>query len=49
MVDPANVVAIDDVEIQTGMNVRAAVATREDILSVIAQMARLDSAVTEVV
>ncbi|MGA2928067.1 MAG: ATPase, T2SS/T4P/T4SS family [Solirubrobacteraceae bacterium] len=46
MVDPANVVAIDDVEIQTGMNVRAAVATREDILSVIAQMSRLDSTVT---
>ena len=49
MADPANVVAIDDVEIQTGMNVRTAVATREDILAVIAQMTRLDSAVTEVV
>jgi type IV pilus assembly protein PilB len=49
MADPANVVAIDDVEIQTGMNVRTAVATREDILAVIAQMNRLDSAVTEVV
>jgi type IV pilus assembly protein PilB len=49
MADPANVVAIDDVEIQTGMNVRTAVATREDILAVIAQTTRLDSAVTEVV
>jgi type IV pilus assembly protein PilB len=49
MADPANVVAIDDVEIQTGMNVRVAVATREDILAVIANMTRLDSAVTEVV
>lgn len=49
MADPANVVAIDDVEIQTGMSVRAAVATREDILAVIGQMARLDSAVSEVV
>ena len=49
MADPANVVAIDDVEIQTGMNVRTAVATREDILAVIAQMTRLDSAVSEVV
>ncbi len=47
MVDPANVVAIDDVEIQTGMSVRAAVATREDILSVISQLARLDSTVAE--
>ncbi len=49
MADPANVVAIDDVEIQTGMSVQPAVATREDILAVIAQMTRLDSAVTEAV
>src|ERR1700758_5528331 len=49
MADPANVVAIDDVEIQTGMSVRAAVATREDILAVISQMTRLDSAVSQVV
>jgi type IV pilus assembly protein PilB len=49
MADPANVVAIDDVEIQTGMNVQVAVATRDDILAVIANMTRLDSAVTEVV
>jgi type IV pilus assembly protein PilB len=49
MADPANVVAIDDVEIQTGMNIQVAVATREDILAVIANMTRLDSSVTEVV
>jgi type IV pilus assembly protein PilB len=49
MADPANVVAIDDVEIQTGMSVRAAVATREDILAVISQATRFDSAVTDVV
>ncbi len=49
MVDPANVVAIDDVEIRTGMNVRPAVATREDVLSVIRQMTRVDSAVSEAV
>jgi type IV pilus assembly protein PilB len=49
MADPANVVAIDDVEIQTGMNVQVAVATREDIMAVIANMTRLDSAVTEAV
>jgi type IV pilus assembly protein PilB len=49
MADPANVVAIDDVEIQTGMSVRAAVATREDILAVIAQTTRLDGAVHEAV
>ena len=49
MADPANVVAIDDVEIQTGMNVQVAVATREDIMAVIAQMTRLDNAVAEAV
>jgi type IV pilus assembly protein PilB len=49
MADPANVVAIDDVEIQTGMSVRATVATRDDILAVISQMARLDDAVSEAV
>jgi type IV pilus assembly protein PilB len=49
MADPANVVAIDDVEIQTGMNIQVAVATREDIMAVIAQMNRLDTAVSEAV
>jgi type IV pilus assembly protein PilB len=49
MADPANVVAIDDVEIQTGMSVRAAVATLEDILAVLTQATRLDSAVHDVV
>src|ERR1700742_4496826 len=49
MADPANVVAIDDVEIQTGMSIQVAVATRDDILAVIANMTRLDSSVTEVV
>src|ERR1035441_8277761 len=34
---------------QTGMSVRPVVATREDILAVIAQMNRLDNAVSEVV
>ena len=49
MADPANVVAIDDVEIQTGLSVRAAVATLEDILAVLAQTTRLDSAVNDAV
>ncbi|HEX4011710.1 MAG TPA: ATPase, T2SS/T4P/T4SS family [Solirubrobacteraceae bacterium] len=49
MADPANVVAIDDVEIQTGMSVQVAVATREDVMAVIAQMTRLDSAVSDAV
>jgi type IV pilus assembly protein PilB len=49
MVDPSNVVAIDDVAIRTGMKVRPAVATREDVLSVVAQMTRLDTAVSDAV
>src|SRR5450755_30817 len=49
MADPANLVAIDVVEIQTGMSVRAVVATREDILAVITQMSRLDSSVSSAV
>ena len=49
MADPTNVVAIDDVEIQTGMSVRTVVATREDVLAVIAQTSRLDDAVSQVV
>ena len=48
MADPANVVAIDDVEIQTGMSVQVTVATREDILAVIAQSNRMDTAVIAV-
>jgi type IV pilus assembly protein PilB len=49
MADPANLVAIDDVEIQTDMSVRAVVATREDILAVIAQATRSGGAVSHVV
>ena len=49
MADPTNVVAIDDVEIHTGLSVTAVVATPEDILAVIGQTTRLDEAVSQVI
>jgi type IV pilus assembly protein PilB len=49
MADPSNVVAIDDVEIQTGMSVRAVVATVEDIQAVISQTNRFSEDVSQVV
>jgi len=47
MRDPANVVAIDDVAMLTGYNVRPAVATSEDIHSLIARLDRFGGAVEE--
>jgi type IV pilus assembly protein PilB len=49
MADPTNVVAIDDVEIHTGLGVRVVVATPEDVLAVIANANRLDGTVTQVI
>ena len=46
--DPANVVALDDITMATGYEVRRAVATPQDIDAVIAQISRLDDAVQEV-
>jgi type IV pilus assembly protein PilB len=46
--DPANVVALDDIAMATGHEVRRAVATPQDIDAVIAQISRLDDAVHEV-
>ncbi len=45
MADPANVLAIDDIAIMTGLEVRAAVASREDIASLISRITRLDDVV----
>ena len=45
MADPANVLAVDDIAIMTGLEVRAAVASPEDIASVISRIARLDDVV----
>jgi type IV pilus assembly protein PilB len=45
MADPANVLAIDDIALMTGYDVRPAVASREDILALISRVTRLDHAV----
>jgi type IV pilus assembly protein PilB len=49
MSDPANVVALDDIQVMTGLNCRVAVAADEDIEALISRLNRLDSAVTEAV
>jgi type IV pilus assembly protein PilB len=43
MRDPANVVAIDDIAMLTGHNVRPAVATRDDIQGLIARLDRFEA------
>jgi type IV pilus assembly protein PilB len=45
MADPANVVAIDDISIMTGYEVRQAVATHEDIHAVISRLSRFGDVV----
>ncbi len=42
MADPANVLAVDDIALMTGYDVKVAVATREDILALTARQSRLD-------
>jgi type IV pilus assembly protein PilB len=49
MADPSNVLAIDDVAMMTGMEVRPAVASREDVHALISRLNRLDDAVQEAV
>src|SRR4029077_14090653 len=49
MVDPANVVAVDDVAIRTGRRVRVAVASTDELAALIGRLNRLDAAVTEAV
>ncbi|MCB1009012.1 MAG: Flp pilus assembly complex ATPase component TadA, partial [Acidobacteria bacterium] len=49
MADPANVLAIDDVQMMTGLNCRVAVAAEVDIDNLINQLNSLESAVTEAV
>jgi type IV pilus assembly protein PilB len=45
MSDPANVLAIDDIAILTGFEVRAAVATSDDLANVISRLSRLGDVV----
>jgi type IV pilus assembly protein PilB len=45
MADPANVLAVDDMAIMTGYEVRAAVAPSEDIVALISRLDRLEDVV----
>ena len=47
MSDPTNVLAVDDIQIATGLDCRVAVAADEDIEAMIARLNSLQSAVTE--
>jgi type IV pilus assembly protein PilB len=47
MADPTNVLAIDDIQIATGLDCRVAVAAEEDIEALIGRLNTLQSAVTE--
>jgi type IV pilus assembly protein PilB len=49
MADPSNVLALDDLKLMTGYEVRPVVASREDIAALIAKMNRLDDAVADVI
>jgi type IV pilus assembly protein PilB len=49
MSDPANVVAVDDIQMITGLHCRPAVAAEEDIEALIGRMNTLESAVSEAV
>ena len=45
MADPANILAIDDIAMMTGLEVRRAVTSREDIEALIGQLNRIDDAI----
>jgi type IV pilus assembly protein PilB len=47
MADPSNVLAIDDLKLMTGYEIRPAVASQEDIAGLIVKMNRLDEAVAK--
>jgi len=49
MVDPSNVLALDDMKLLTGHELRPVVASPEDIAALISRMSRLDDAVAEAV
>ncbi|MBA3746177.1 MAG: Flp pilus assembly complex ATPase component TadA [Solirubrobacterales bacterium] len=46
MADPANVLAVDDIALLTGKEIRPAVTSREDIQGLIARLTRLDDVVS---
>jgi len=45
MADPSNVLAMDDIALMTGYDVRPAVASRDDIVALISRLSRLDDVV----
>ena len=47
MADPANVVAMDDIAIMTGMEIRPAVASREDLQALVGRLGRMEDVVPE--
>ena len=47
MADPANILAVDDIAIMTGLEVRPAVASRDDIEGLVTRLNRLDEAVRQ--
>jgi type IV pilus assembly protein PilB len=49
MADPANVVAMDDIAIMTGLEIRPAVASREDLQALVARLGRMEDVVTDLV
>ncbi|MBA3300296.1 MAG: Flp pilus assembly complex ATPase component TadA, partial [Thermoleophilaceae bacterium] len=49
MTDPSNVLAIDDLKLMTGHEIRPVVATADDIVSIVVRMNRLDKAIAEAV
>ena len=49
MADPSNVLALDDLKLMTGYEIRPVVASAEDVASLIAKMNRLDDAVADAV
>jgi type IV pilus assembly protein PilB len=49
MADPANVLALDDVQMATGQNCRVAVAPAHDIDALVSKLGTLQSAVTEAI
>src|SRR4051812_12208247 len=49
MADPTNVLAVDDIQIATGLDCRVAVAAEEDIEALIGRLNTLQSAVSEAV
>src|SRR4051795_5522390 len=49
MADPSNVLALDDLKLMTGYEIRPVVASAEDIAALIAKMNRLDDAVADAV